>query len=58
MTKAKSKSPSQIRKLLARCQLMKNPELKRAVGNSESSMSLEYIDISPEQLSKTAAQSF
>ncbi|EPM7999524.1 tyrosine-type recombinase/integrase [Vibrio vulnificus] len=35
MTKAKSKarslSPSQIRKLLARCQLMQNPELKRAV---------------------------
>ncbi|HGY0729319.1 hypothetical protein PVU22_17175 [Vibrio cholerae] len=58
MTKAKSKSPSQIRKLLARCQLMKNPELKRAVGHSEPSMSLEYIDISPDQLSKAAVQAF
>lgn len=44
--------------LLARCQLMKNPELKRAVGHSEPSMSLEYIDISPDQLSKAAVQAF
>ncbi|HAS6054703.1 TPA: tyrosine-type recombinase/integrase [Vibrio vulnificus] len=29
--KAKSLSPSQIRKLLARCELMQNPELKRVV---------------------------
>ncbi|MFA0108038.1 tyrosine-type recombinase/integrase [Vibrio splendidus] len=30
-TKAKSLTPSQIRKLLVRCQLMQNPELKRVV---------------------------
>ena len=30
-SKARSLSPSQIRKLLARCQLMQNPELKRVV---------------------------
>ncbi|MEZ9724006.1 hypothetical protein AB4354_11035 [Vibrio splendidus] len=29
--KAKSLTPSQIRKLLVRCQLMQNPELKRVV---------------------------
>lgn len=30
-SKARSLSPSQIRKLLAQCQLMQNPELKRVV---------------------------
>ena len=30
-SKARSLSPSQIRKLLSRCQLMQNPELKRVV---------------------------
>lgn len=30
-SKARTLSPSQIRKLLARCQLMQNPELKRVV---------------------------
>ncbi|ELL0578550.1 tyrosine-type recombinase/integrase [Vibrio fluvialis] len=32
--------------------------IQRALGHSEPSMSIEYIDISPEQLSKTAAQAF
>ena len=32
--------------------------IQRALGHKGSSMSLEYIDISPEQLSKAAEQAF
>lgn len=51
MRKARSLTPSQIKKALKKCLLMQEPELKRA-------MSLEYIDISPDQLSKAAVQAF